>query len=146
MQLILGLIRLVVPALMLLALWLAAAMPVARVRLANWSARRLFLSAFCWRRWPAHTRTAASNGIVKAASDNSATAAAKDNWEFFWPRCLRPVCAVYRYFYPENVHKLKVAPDYHTGRRLIGPAIGVDENTCRCKLAIRSIPVRRSTW
>lgn len=37
--------RLVVPALMLmLALWLAAAMPVARVRLANWSATVIFIA------------------------------------------------------------------------------------------------------
>ena len=52
--------RLVVPALMLmLALWLAAAMPVARVRLANWSAT-VILSR-CWRRWFRRSiRTAAS--------------------------------------------------------------------------------------
>ena len=123
--------RLVVPALMLmLALWLAAAMPVARVRLANWSATVIFIALLATLVSAFYPHGGIHNGVVKAASDNSATQAAKsDNWEFFGRDASGTRFAPYTDITPENVHKLKVAWTYHTGRRLTGPAIGVDENT-----------------
>ena len=123
--------RLVVPALMLmLALWLAAAMPVARVRLANWSATVIFIALLATLVSAFYPHGGIHNGVVKAANGNSATQESKsENWEFFGRDASGTRFAPYTDITPENVHKLKVAWTYHTGRRLTGPAIGVDENT-----------------
>ncbi|EPK4788270.1 membrane-bound PQQ-dependent dehydrogenase, glucose/quinate/shikimate family [Klebsiella aerogenes] len=122
--------RLVVPALMLmLALWLAAAMPVARVRLANWSATVIFIALLATLVSAFYPHGGIHNGVVKAANGNSATQESKsENWEFFGRDASGTRFAPYTDITPENVHKLKVAWTYHTGR-LTGPAIGVDENT-----------------
>ncbi|VDR26857.1 Quinate/shikimate dehydrogenase (quinone) [Raoultella terrigena] len=70
------------------------------------------------------------NGVVKAATGGRPTEAAKsDNWEFFGRDASGTRFAPYDQITPQNVKNLKVAWTYHTGRRLTGAGIGVDENT-----------------
>ncbi|MBV1836618.1 membrane-bound PQQ-dependent dehydrogenase, glucose/quinate/shikimate family [Acetobacter estunensis] len=66
---------------------------------------------------------AGSEGLDVAQDDTG------DNWEFFGRNANGTRFVPYTQITPQNVEKLKVAWTYHTGRRLTGAAIGVDENT-----------------
>lgn len=52
-----------------------------------------------------------------------------EDWEFFGRNAAGTRYAPYTQITPQNVDKLKVAWVYHTGRRIQGAGIGVDENT-----------------
>lgn len=125
--------RLVVPALLLmLGLWLATTLPVKRVRVryANWSAAAIFVVLLATLVSAFYPHGGIHHGVVKAASDSKPTLAAQnDNWEFFARDASGTRFAPYDDITPENVKNLKVAWTYHTGRRVSGPGIGVDENT-----------------
>ncbi|MDS6632016.1 hypothetical protein QYS46_19625 [Klebsiella michiganensis] len=79
--------RLVVPALMLmLALWLAATLPIppARRRYANWSASAIFLLLLATLVSAFYPHGGIHHGVVKASDDSTPPLAAKsDNWAFF---------------------------------------------------------------
>ena len=125
--------RLVVPALMLmLALWLWATLPMprTRVRYANWSASAIFLVLLATLVSAFYPHGGIHNGVVKASDDKTPTLAARsDNWAFFGRDASGTRFAPYEDITPQNVKNLKVAWTYHTGRRLTGAGIGVDENT-----------------
>ncbi|MDH1974741.1 hypothetical protein N5J30_29450 [Klebsiella michiganensis] len=125
--------RLVVPALMLmLALWLAATLPIrpARRRYANWSASAIFLLLLATLVSAFYPHGGIHQGVVKASDASTPTLASKsDNWAFFGRDASGTRFAPYDEITPQNVKNLKVAWTYHTGRRLTGAGIGVDENT-----------------
>ncbi|VTN04866.1 Quinate/shikimate dehydrogenase (quinone) [Raoultella ornithinolytica] len=125
--------RLVVPALLLmLGLWLATTLPVKRtaVRYANWSASAIFIALLATLVSAFSPHGGIHHGVVKAAADSKPTLASQsDNWEFFARDASGTRFAPYDDITPENVKNLKVAWTYHTGRRVSGPGIGVDENT-----------------
>lgn len=125
--------RLVVPALLLmLGLWLAATLPLkrAQIRYANRSAAVIFIALLATLVSAFYPHGGIHNGVVKAATDGRPTEAAKsDNWAFFGRDASGTRFAPYDQITPQNVKNLKVAWTYHTGRRLTGAGIGVDENT-----------------
>ena len=125
--------RLVVPALLfMLALWLTTTLPVQRasVRAANRSATVIFVALLATLVSAFFPHGGIHNGVVDTHAGKEPTLASKsDNWEFFGRDASGTRYAPYTDITPENVKNLKVAWTYHTGRRLTGPGIGVDENT-----------------
>ncbi len=125
--------RLVVPALLfMLALWLTTTLPVQRasVRAANRSATVIFVALLATLISAFFPHGGIHNGVVDTHAGKEPTLASKsDNWEFFGRDASGTRYAPYTDITPENVKNLKVAWTYHTGRRLTGPGIGVDENT-----------------
>lgn len=125
--------RLVVPALLLmLALWLTTTLPVKRtlVRNANRSATVIFVALLATLVSAFFPHGGIHNGVVDTHASKEPTLVPKsDNWEFFGRDASGTRYAPYTDITPENVKDLKVAWTYHTGRRLTGPGIGVDENT-----------------
>lgn len=128
--------RLVIPALiMMCSLWVGATAPGV-----TQSGRRV-ANGFGWAFFAALLATLVAaffpHGTVlkpEALSDasehnNQAEEAAPADWEFFGRSGTGTRFAPYSDITPENVDKLEVAWTYRTGRRITGPAIGVDENT-----------------
>ncbi len=137
--------RLVVPALLLmLGLWLATTLPVKRaaVRYANWSASAIFIALLATLVSAFYPHGGIHHGVVKAAADSKPTLASQsDNWEFS-PAMLQVPVLPRTMILPRKTSKPEGGVDHHTGRRVSGPGLGW-MRIRRCKLAIRSTPVRR---
>jgi quinate dehydrogenase (quinone) len=122
--------RLVVPALLLmLTLWMCAGF-LEGVRWYNPAALVLFVCLLA-------TLVAAffpHGQVVNPVRVTNNAAALPDgghaeDWEFFGRNAGGTRFAPYDQITPENVNQLEVAWTYRTGRRITGPAVGVDQNT-----------------
>ncbi|WP_017346635.1 membrane-bound PQQ-dependent dehydrogenase, glucose/quinate/shikimate family [Pantoea sp. A4] len=74
-----------------------------------------------------HNAPAATSTDLNVPSEEASNA--EQDWRFISRSASGTRYVPLNQITPENVNQLKVAWTYHTGRRLTGPAIGVDENT-----------------
>lgn len=116
---------------LMLALWLAATLPIrpARRRYANWSASAIFLLLLATLVSAFYPHGGIHHGVVKASDASTPTTASKAITGRF--SVAMPPAPVLRRTMDHAAKRqnLKVARTYHTGRRLTGAGIGVDENT-----------------